>query len=279
MNKLLYGLAVMCGAVVLAVIPAKTVKAEPLPCTVTYLEQAKAQKAAADAELVAAQADFAAKQQAYNAIKNTGSPLEVQQAADAMTNAQNMVAYKQSRVADAQTFINNVMQKWQVEDAAYNAVNALHDLNAVQAALLNANNAQDIANTAAAAIKMVQQQIIGYQAMLATSPGLQTQINLLNAQLPALVADYEAKQADANAKRAVYLQSLNSNYANYNQAAIDYIYNRDFMRNYAISDLNNDGVIDGLDFFEGIHYMQNTKQVGGIFYNQYHWTQQPPSCK
>ena len=51
------------------------------------------------------------------------------------------------------------------------------------------------------------------------------------------------------------------------------------MRNYAISDLNNDGVIDGLDFFEGIHYRQNTTQTGGIFYNQYHWTQQPPSCK
>lgn len=270
MKKSLYFLAAVFSFVAVAVVSPKTVKADPLPCTITYLEEAKAQKAAADAALEAAKADLAVKQAQYDAVKNTGSEIEKLVASDALTNAQNVVAWHVSRVNDAQTFINNVMEKWQVEDAADNAVHALYDLNVVQANLLGANNAQDIANMAAARIKMVQQQIIGYQAALATSPSLQSQIDALNAQLPALIADYEAKQADANARRAAYYQSLNSNYANYNQAAIDYIYNRDLMRAYAVTDLNHDNSVDGIDFFIGIGYMYNTqpKQIGGTFVSE-----------
>ncbi|MBR5361688.1 MAG: hypothetical protein IK123_12440, partial [Lachnospiraceae bacterium] len=46
-------------------------------------------------------------------------------------------------------------------------------------------------------------------------------------------------------------------YASYNKAAIDYIYNRDNMRSYTVTDLNKDGKVDGEDFFIGIEYMQN----------------------
>lgn len=260
------------GVAIMGVAAPVTVKADALPCTVMYLNQAKGMQATANAELTAAQAALAqvqAKVDTFVAKGETNTQAYFD-AANELLAAKGKVETKQQELASANSFVSDCQSKYAVEDNYDKAYQALQDVNVVQATKLNADNAQILANAAEEAVNNTKAAIAGYQAQLSTSPAVQDQINALNALLAVQVADLNAKKAAADAGKAGFEQSLNSKYASYNKAAIDYIYNRDDMRDHTVTDLNKDGVVDGEDFFIGIGYVQGgTKSEPLYRYDHY----------
>ncbi|MCR5509038.1 MAG: hypothetical protein K6F34_10155 [Lachnospiraceae bacterium] len=232
----------------------RAVKADALPCTVMYLDQAKAMKAAAEAEVAAAKVVLADKQAKFDAFRAAGitTGMDYLNALSEFQAAQRNLECKLSAVYNADNFIKDCQSKYAVEDNADKAYKALQSVNKVQAAKLEYDNAAGIAAQAAVTVNETKKAIAGYQTMLATSPSVQAQIDSLNALLAIQQADLAAKQALADQKKAAFMSSLNSDYASYNKKAIDYIYIRDNMRDTVVGDLNENGRPDGEDFFIAI---------------------------
>lgn len=258
-KKYLIRAIAFCATAAMAMAVPAVARADALPCTVMYLNQAKDAQAKATAELAAAQALLKEKQavvDAYIASGETNTQAYFN-AATELLGAKGNVEAKQQALSSANSYVKDCQSKYAVEDNADNAYKALQDVNVMQAAKLEYDNAQNIADAAKNAIDQTKKAIAGYQTQLSVSPAVQTQIDALNTQLAAQQADYSAKQAVADGKKSAYAASLNSNYSSYNKAPIDYIYNRDLMRSHIVTDLNKDGVVDGEDFFIGIRYMQD----------------------
>ena len=275
MKGKLIGVGAVCLAAALTFCVPTTVRADALPCTVTYLNQAEALQAAATAELNSAKAVLAEKQAKLNSFTSAGinSGTDYLNAVSELQAAQGQVEIKLSRLNDANSFVKDCKSKYAVEDNADKAYTALQDVNALQAAKLAYDNAQAIANAALNAVNNTKAAIAGYQAQLATSPTVQTQIDTLNVQLNSQIADYNNKQAIADQKKAAYLACLNSNYAAYNKAPIDYIYNRDNMRDRTVTDLDANGKVDGEDFFIGVKYVQGGSKSDPL-YRQDHYLEE-----
>ena len=267
----------LCGIFAFGLAMPKTVKADALPCTVMYLEQAKAQQTSAQAEVNTARQQLTAKQNALNALKASGitSGMEYINAVNEMETAQRNVEMKLSALTNANNFLKDCQEKYTVEDNASKAVDALKSVNAVQAAELKYKTAQEVANTAAAQVAATEKAIAGYKSQLATSPSVQSQIDSLTTQLATLKADYAAKQATADSLKLGFASSLNSNYASYSKTPIDYIYNRDDMVNYIVTDLNGDGKVDGNDYFIGVQYMHDGASKGVLYREDYGDVPQP----
>lgn len=274
-KKYLIRAIVLSGIILSGIMAPKAVKADALPCTVMYLNQAKEAQAAATAELSAAQALLSEKQAKVNALTAAGetNTQAYFNASTELLSAKGNVEAKQQALASANSFVKDCQSKYAVEDNADKAYKALQDVNVVQAAKLEYDNAQNIATAAATAVNETKKAIAGYQTQLAKSPAVQAQIDALNAQLAAQQADLAAKQAVADSKKSTYSASLNSNYASYNKAAIDYIYNRDMMRAHTVTDLNKDGKVDGEDFFIGIGYVQGGSKDEPL-YRQDHYIEE-----
>ena len=147
-RKVVLGTAVMCAAAAVSFAVPKTVMADALPCTVMYLEQAKGMKAAAEAEVAAAKAVLADKQAKFNAVKAAGitTGMDYLNALSEMEAAQRNVECKLSAVYNADNYIKDCQSKYAVEDNADRSYKALQDVNAVQAAKLDYDNAVNIAN-------------------------------------------------------------------------------------------------------------------------------------
>ncbi len=274
-GKQLIGVGAVCLAAALAFGVPTTVRADALPCTVTYLNQAKAQQSAAAAELNSAKAVLAEKQARLNSFISAGinSGNDYLNAVNELQVAKGQVEIKLSRLNDANSFVKDCQSKYTVEDNADKAYTALQDVNAMQAAKLAYDNAQTIANAALTAVNNTKAAIAGYQTQLAVSPAVQAQIDALNVQLNAQIADYNNKQALADQKKSAYASALGTNWASYDKKPIEYIYIRDDMRDRTISDLNNDGKIDGEDFFIAVGYYQNGGKDDPI-YNQDHYLEE-----
>ena len=274
-RKVLVRGSAMCLVAVLSFAVPKAVKADALPCTVTYLNQAKEMQAKASTELNAAKAVLAEKQAKLNALTSAGinSGNDYLNAVRELQTAQGNVEIKLSALNDANSFVKDCQSKYTVEDNADKAYTALQDVNALQAAKLAYDNAQSIANAALAVVNNTKAAIAGYQAQLKTSPSVQAQIDSLNVQLNAQLADYKNKQAVADQKKAVYLSALNSNWAAYDKKPIEYIYIRDDMRDKTVTDLNKDGKVDGEDFFIGVTYLQSGDK-DDTYYRQDHYLEE-----
>ncbi|MCR5357434.1 MAG: hypothetical protein K6E63_08540 [Lachnospiraceae bacterium] len=253
-KKVIAGALILLGFTAATMAVPRVAKADALPCTVMYLEQAKGMKAAAEAEVVTARAVLKDKQAKFNAFRAAGitTGMDYLNALSEMEAAQRNLDCKLSAVYNAENFIKDCQSKYAVEDNADKAYKALQDVNSLQAAKLDYDNALNIANSAAAALEETKRSIEGYKVQLKTSPSLQAQIDSLTVQLNAQQADLAAKQAVVAQKKAVLDKALNSGYASYNKKAIEYIYRRDDMRDTVISDLNGDGKTDGEDFFIAI---------------------------
>ena len=271
-KKYLIGAVAVCGFAVMSLTVPKTVKADALPCTVMYLNQAKDAQAKAQAELGAAQALLAQVQAKVDSLKAVGG-MDYLNAQTELLAAKGNVEAKQMALSSANSYVSDCQSKYIVEDNADKSYKALQDLNVVQAAKLQYDNAQNIATSAAAAVNETKKAIAGYQTQLATSPAVQAQIDALNVQLNAQLADLSAKQAVADQKKAAYTASLNSGYSAYNKKAIDYIYNRDMMRSHTVTDLDKSGKVDGADFFLGVEYVQNGYKDEPI-YRQDHYIEE-----
>lgn len=223
-------LAMTCAAFAVVAVPTEVDAA--FSCTNDTINQANAQIVAAQNAYAAAQADEAACKAAFEAVKAEGpSSLNYQVKANAYTSAINRTKYAYDQITNAKAFLANIQGRATIEDDYLNAVSALGVQGNLQQALSDAQAAQDIANFAAAQIKMVQTQIAGYQQQLAVSPGLQTQIDALNAQLVTLNADYAAKQAVADQKKAAAAAAATAfSGVSYDKKYIDYVWNRERYR-------------------------------------------------
>ena len=253
-KKYLIRAIVLCSIAAAGISAPKSVKADALPCTVMYLNEATGMQANATAELAAAKANLNEKQAKVDALIASGqtNTQAYFNAATELLAAKGNVEAKQQALTSANSYVKDCKSKYAVEDNADHAYKALQDVNALQAAKLEYDNAQNIATAAANVVDQTKKAIAGYQVQLGVSPAVQSQINALNTQLASQEADLAAKQAVANAKKAVYDKALNSNWASYDKKAIEYIYRRDDMRDKVIGDMNNDGVVDGEDFFIAI---------------------------
>lgn len=274
-KKFIKGAIAFCATAAMGLAAPTAVKADALPCTVTYLNQAREAQAKATSELAAAQAklkEIQAKVDAFTAAGETNTQAYFDAATELLA-ARGNVESKQQALCSANSFVSDCQSKYAVEDNFDKAYKALQDVNMVQSSKLEYDNAQSIATAASSAIEQTKNAIAGYQSQLAVSPAVQTQIDALNAQLAAQQADYDAKQAVADSKKSVYEASLNSNYASYDKAPIDYIYNRNLMRAHIVTDLNKDGVVDGEDFFIGIGYMQGGSKEG-VYFREDHYIEE-----
>ena len=274
-GKQLIGVGAVCLAAALTFGSPETVRADALPCTVTYLNQAKEMQAAATTELNAAKAVLADKQAKLNTFTSAGinSGSDYLNAVSELQAAQGQVEIMLSRLNDANNYVKDCESKYTVEDNADKSYTALQDVNSLQAAKLAYDNAQNIATAALTVVNNTKAAIAGYQVQLATSPAVQAQIDALNVQLNAQIADYNNKQAVADQKKAVYASALNTNWASYDKKPIEYIYIRDDMRNKTVTDLNKDGKVDGEDFFIGVGYFQGGNQ-DDPFYRQDHYIEE-----
>ena len=274
-GKQLIGVGAVCLAAALVFGIPTTVRANALPCTVAYLNQAKEMQAAATAELNAAKAVLADKQAKLNSFTSAGinSGSDYLNAVNELQTAQGQVEIKLSRLNDANGFVRDCESKYTVEDNADKSYTALQDVNALQAAKLAYDNAQNIANGALVTVNNTKAAIAGYQAQLSVSPAVQAQIDVLNTQLNAQIADYNNKQAVADQKKSVYSAALNTNWASYDKRPIEYIYIRDDMRDHTVTDLNKDGKVDGEDFFIGVGYYQGLSKDDPI-YRQDHYLEE-----
>lgn len=284
-KKYLIRAITMCLSAVFAFALPKTVKADALPCTVMYLNQAKAAQASAAAELSAAKSYLDGVQAKVNSLTASGetNTQAYFNAYNELLAAKGNFETKQQRLASANSYVSDCQSKYAVEDNADKSFKALQSVNVMQAAKLEYDNAQNIAAAASAAVEQTKKAIAGYKTQLASSPAVQAQIDALNSQLAAQQADLAAKQAVADSKKAVYAASLNSDYASYKKSAIDYIYNRDNMRDRTVTDLNKDGVVNGEDFFLGVQYVQDGYKYDPI-YRQDHYIEEarnyvPPVVK
>lgn len=80
----------------------------------------------------------------------------------------------------------------------------LENINKISAAQTRAQEALEIANGTLAQINNLQAAIAGKQQEVAVNPGLQPQLDQLNAQLQALTNQYNAQMADYQAKQAEF---------------------------------------------------------------------------
>lgn len=218
-----------------------------LPCTYDIINDANSQIAAATAAYEKAKAAEAEALAYFNSVKNdpAHSQLEYDMAALYYTNAVNESKSRLDQINAAKTYLKTITDRELFEDTFAANRAALADLTKLSAAKTDAEGAANIAAAAAKQVQDVERAIAGYTAELPTSPSLQAQIDALNAQLPALKADYAAKQQIANEKAALfenYTKTLN--YQNYSVGFEDYQYNREIQRG------NPDWKGEGYDYKE-----------------------------
>jgi flagellar biosynthesis chaperone FliJ len=268
-KKYLIRAMTICAAAVMGLAAPKVVKADALPCTVEYLNQARTAQSNATAELAAARAELAdiqARVDAFVASGDTASS-DYFNAATALLAAKGKVEQKQQELSSANSFVKDCESTYIVEDRADKAFKALQSVNLVGSSKLEYDNAVEMCNNAARAVEDTRAAIAGYQAQLATSPSVQAQIDALNSQLASLEADLNQKAAVVDQKKAAFAGSLNSNYTEYDKSALDYIFNRGNMRDHTVTDLDKDGDVDGDDYFIGVGYVQG----GNITEPLYRW--------
>ena len=135
-GKQLIRVGAVCLAAALTFGVPTAVKAEALPCTVAYLNQAKEMQAQATADLNAAKAVLADKQARLIALTSAGisSGGDYLNAVNELQTAQGQVEIATSKLNDANGFVRDCQSKYIVEDNADKDYTALQDVNAVSAA-------------------------------------------------------------------------------------------------------------------------------------------------
>lgn len=204
-----------------------------LPSTLDIISEANGNIAAATQAYEAAKANEAAHFAAFNAIKANPAhgQLEYEKAAYDYANAVNVSKWCLEQLNNAKAYLKNISDRGAFEDKFWANKAAIKDLTTLQASKFDADGAANIANGVAQQIADVEKAIAGYQAMLATSPSLQPQIDALYAKLNLLKADYAAKAKIASDKAAVFANNLNTlNYKAFSLGFEDYQFRREWER-------------------------------------------------
>lgn len=199
-----------------------TVKAEGMPCTEAELQKAEAQMASAQAEVAkCAYAKALADWNFQLVMASNPSDLDKTIAYDNMVNKNNQLDYARSLVYNAQLYIDAVKSRARSEQIELDMRVKWANRAEIDRAKLNADNAQDIANSAKASVDNIARELAGVDQ---SNPGLANVYNILNTALVNAQADYAAKQLRANELKAIYEYEINNlNWAtNEDQANYDF---------------------------------------------------------
>lgn len=225
-------LGTACAATLVVACP-KTADAAGMPCTEATIAQAQALKAQADQELanvVAAKAQADANVAALKAAGVTG--LELLQATDAATNAANVVAAYQGKVANAQAYIDNIVSRGNTEQYYLDMETKWKNrasLDSVQTQLTGANS---LTAGALQKVQVLQGELAKAVANAAANPALAGNVDVIKAQLAAAEAEYASAKANSDALAAQYSQKASVN--NYATDADNAAYAK-FVQDYAKS--------------------------------------------
>ncbi|MCR4739204.1 MAG: hypothetical protein K5886_02955 [Lachnospiraceae bacterium] len=173
------------------------------PSTVNTINEAKAIKAACEAELANAQAAKAAADAAYaSCVANKASQLEIEKAYFNAVNAANVVKGCVEKVNNAQAFINNASNRLYWEDEYIRVMGLWANQVSVDQARSEADFAAKQAANAAALVENTKKAIASQTLLAAGNPVLQAQVDTLKVQLAAYEADAAGKAAVAAEKKA-----------------------------------------------------------------------------
>ncbi len=202
MRKLICALMGVCFAVVgMIAIP---VSVAAYPSTINTINEAKALKAAYEAELAQAQAAKAVADAAYaSCVARGSSQLEIQQAYFNATNAANIVKGCIEKVNNAQAFINNASNRLYWEDEYIRVMGLWANQVTVDQARSEADFAAKQAANAAMLVDNTKKAIASQSQLAAGNPAIQAQVDALKAQLATLEADAANKAAIAAEKKAI----------------------------------------------------------------------------
>lgn len=234
--KKIFGLMIGTAlAAALVTAAPKAVSAAGMPCTETTIAQAQALKAQADQELacaVAAKAQADANVAALKAAGVTG--LELLQATDAATNAANVVAAYQGKVANAQTFVNNIVSRGNTEQYYLDMETKWKNRCALDDVQNQLNGANNITSAAFSKVQLLQGELAKAVANAAANPGLAGNVDIIKAQLAAAEAEYAQAKANSDALAAQYATKLATpNYATDADNAAYYKFVDDYARKLA----------------------------------------------
>lgn len=229
-------IAKLMVGVCLAGVVLVSVKAEAkaaLPCTYDIIYDANGNITNGKQMLEAAKLNLGASQALYNELKKSGtaSALELQQAADAVTNATNVVRWWTDQVNNSNTYLGNIKDREKFEDDFINNRAALADLVTLQQAQAEVNSALEMANGVLSRINDIDKAINSYQNQLSAHPEYQVSIDELNKRRASLQSEYNEKFKIYNEKKATYENySKTLNYAAYDRSIEDYAHAREINR-------------------------------------------------
>ena len=181
----------------------KAISAAGMPCTETTIAQAQALKVQADQELAAAVAAKAQADANVVALKAAGvTGLELLQATDAATNAANVVAAYQGKVANAQAFIDNIVSRGNTEQYYLDMETKWANRCAIDDVQNQLNGANSVTAGAFSKVQVLQGELAKAVANAAANPALAANVDLIQTQLTAAEAEYAAAKANSDALAA-----------------------------------------------------------------------------
>ena len=228
-KKFIALLSVACVLVSVTAIEANAA----LSCTYEIIYDANGNITNGKEMLAYATANRQAAEEYYNGLKKSGTAteLELQQAADAVTNAKNIERWWIDQVNNSKAYLGNIKDREKFEDDFINNRAALADLTKLQQAKTDADNALEIANAVLTNITNVKTAITNYTNQLAEHPEYAVTIEELNKKLEQLNKEYAEKSKIASEKQAIYETYLKTlNYAAYDRSIEDNAHAREINR-------------------------------------------------
>lgn len=222
----------VCFAGVLVCASKVDVKAA-LNCTYEIIYDANGNITNGKEMLGYAKANLEALKSNYEALKKSGTAtaLELQQATDAIANAENIVRWWTDQVNNSGAYLNNIKGREKFEDDFINNRAALADLTTLQKAQMELDGAKEMAQGVLDRINTVKSEIDNYTKQLASHPEYQVSIDELNKKLVTLNKEYEDKLKIVNEKQAIYDNYAKTlNYSSYDRAIEDYAHAREINR-------------------------------------------------
>lgn len=241
--KKLIGIAcgLLASAAVVAVTPTSA-NAAGMPCTEATITQFQNNLAAAKAELAQVEALKAQADANVAALKAQGvTGLQLLQATDAATNAANVVASYKFKVQNAQTSLDNIVGRGNVEQYYLNMEAKWKDRAQLDSVKTKLDGANQITSAALTQLNNVKGLLACATADAASNPALAGNVATLQAQVTAAEQNYAAKKAESDALAAQYANLLGTlNYATDadNAAYIAFVnnYGTNMAKQYTVTD-------------------------------------------
>ncbi|MDO4188403.1 MAG: hypothetical protein Q4D29_05370 [Lachnospiraceae bacterium] len=195
----------LAATVIVAV--STTVNAQGMPCTEDTLRQFQANKAVADQELAQAEALKVQADANVAALKAQGvTGLQLLQATDAATNAANIVAAYKGKVQNAQTAIDNISSRGATEQYYLDMETKWKNRANLDSIKVQLDGQNQITAAALEQLRNLQAELLKQQTNAASNPSFAASVAIVQNQVNAAQATYEAAKAKSDALAASYAQ-------------------------------------------------------------------------